>query len=144
MHMDFYETKDLGLCGLACVLCSETECPGCKARGCSEGCDCSVYKCAITKGLDGCYQCDKFPCDEGMLQGIRNKAFNRYARQFGKQALLNRLRDNYENGISYHRPDGLKGDYDNLQSEEEIIQLIQFGKNNPYKECPVFETELLP
>lgn len=129
--MIFYEMKDMALCGLACVLCSETDCPGCKARGCAEVSDCSVYQCATGQGLDGCYQCDRFPCEEGMLQNIRNRAFNQYARQFGKQALLNRLRDNYENGITYHRPGGLKGDYDDLQTEDEIMQLLQFGRSNP-------------
>jgi RimJ/RimL family protein N-acetyltransferase len=139
--MDFYEEKGISFCGLACALCSEEACVGCKARGCKEVCDCSVYKCAIAKELDGCYQCDQFPCDEGMLRGTRIRAFNQYARQFGKQALLNRLHSNFENGITYHRPDGLTGDYDSLETEDEIMQLIQFGKSNPYKECPVFETE---
>lgn len=139
--MDFYEEKGISFCGLACVLCSEEACVGCKARGCKEVCDCSVYKCAIAKELDGCYQCDKFPCDEGMLSGTRIRAFNQYARQFGKQALLNRLHNNFKNGITYHRPDGLTGDYDSLETEDDIMQLIQFGHNNPYKECPVFKTE---
>lgn len=130
--MKFYEEKDLAICGLACVLCSDEECPGCKARGCKGENDCSVYKCAEGKGIDGCYQCDKFPCDEDMLKGVRNRAFIRYARQFGKQALLDRLHENFKNGITYHTPDGLKGSYDLLTTEEEIIQLIRFGKNNPY------------
>lgn len=144
--MKFYTEKDLALCGLACVLCSHEDCPGCKERGCKErgckeGSDCSVYQCATGKELDGCYQCDEFPCEEKMLQGIRNRAFNRYAKEHGKQALLDRLRDNFEKGIKYHKPDGLKGDYDVMDTENEIIQLIQFGKRNPYVECPVFETE---
>lgn len=139
--MKFFAEKDLALCGLACVLCSHEDCPGCKERGCKEGSDCSVYQCATGKGLDGCYQCDDFPCEEKMLQGVRNRAFNRYAKEHGKQALLDRLCDNFEKGIVYHKPDGLKGDYDMIDTENEIIQLIQFGKRNPYVECPVFETE---
>lgn len=139
--MKFYAEKDLAFCGLACVLCSQEDCPGCKARGCKEGSDCSLYKCTTAKKLDGCYQCKEFPCDEKMLQGIRNKAFNRYAMEFGKQELLDCLRRNYEYGISYHQPNRLKGDYDLLETEDEIMQLIQFGKKNPYRECPVFETE---
>jgi len=139
--MKFYAEKDLALCGLACVLCSHEDCPGCKARGCEEKNACSVYQCATGKGLDGCYQCDEFPCEEKMLQGIRNRAFNRYAKEHGKKALLDRLRDNFEKGIIYHKSDGLKGDYDMMDTENEIIQLIQFGKRNLYVECPVFETE---
>lgn len=139
--MRFYEEKDLALCGLACVLCSVEECPGCRARGCKELCDCSAYQCVTVKGLDGCYQCDAFPCEEKMLQSIRNRAFNRYAKEHGKQALLDRLRENFEKGINYHKPDGLKGDYDSMDTEDEVIQLIHFGNRNPYVECPVFETE---
>ncbi len=139
--MRFYAEKDMALCGLACVLCSEENCPGCKARGCKEVGDCSVYQCAAKKGLEGCYECDAFPCEEKMLKGIRNRAFNRYARQWGKQALLTRLRANFENGITYHKPGGLQGDYDLLAAEEEIIRLIHFGSHDPYEKCPVLEAE---
>ncbi|HML47343.1 MAG TPA: GNAT family N-acetyltransferase [Clostridia bacterium] len=139
--MKFHAEKNLGLCGLACVLCGSDDCPGCKARGCKEGGDCSVYQCVIGKGLDGCYQCGQFPCEEKMLKGIRNRAFNQYARQFGKKALLDRLQANCEDGIAYHQSDGSKGDYDLLSTEDEIMQLIQFGRNNPYVQCPTFETE---
>lgn len=139
--MKFMAERDLAVCGLACVLCSDADCPGCKARGLDGGCDCSIYHCAMSKGLDGCYQCDEFPCGEEMLKGVRNRAFNYYAREHGKLALLDRLRDNYENGIEYHRPGGLKGDYDTLLTENEILDLIRFGKRNPYLECPAFETE---
>lgn len=139
--MKFYTEKDLALCGLACVLCSHEDCPGCRARGCEEGGGCSIYQCAMGKGLDGCYQCGEFPCEEKMLQGIRNRAFNRYAKEHGKQALLDRLHGNYKKGILYHKPDGLKGDYDVVDTENEVIQLIHFGKRNPYVECPVSETE---
>lgn len=104
--MKFYAEKDLALCGLACVLCSHEDCPGCKVRGCMEGSDCSIYQCATGKGLEGCYQCDEFPCEENMPQGVRNRAFNRYAKEHGKQALLDRLRNNFEKGITYHKPDG--------------------------------------
>lgn len=48
--MKFYDEKGLAVCGLACVLCSKEECPGCKARSCEEGGHCSVYQCAIGKG----------------------------------------------------------------------------------------------
>lgn len=138
--MRFSTEKGLALCGLACVLCREEECPGCRARGCAKGSDCSVYRCVSEKGLDGCYQCDAFPCEENMLQGIRNRAFNRYARTYGKQALLDRLRINFENGITYHTPDGLAGDYDRLAREDEVLHLLHIGQN-PYLRCPEYETE---
>lgn len=139
--MKFYVEKDLAICGLACVLCSEQDCPGCKARGCKNGSDCSVYQCATNKGIDGCYQCEAFPCNEKMLSGIRNRAFNRYAKQYGKQALLDRLHINFEYGITYHRPNELKGDYDICKTEQEIMDLLKNGKPNPYDTCPVYESK---
>ena len=121
--MKYYAERDLGLCGLACVLCGAEDCLGCKARAAKEGCDCSVYKCVTARGLDGCYQCDDFPCGEDMHKSKRVRAFNLYAKQFGKAALLERLRINYENGIAYHRGNE-KGDYDLLETEEAIMRLI--------------------
>lgn len=138
--MKFSADKDLAMCGLACVLCSEETCYGCKARGCKQGCDCSAYQCAKTRNIDGCYECEDFPCEEKMLQGIRNKAFNRYARMYGKQTLLNRLKINFDNGITYHRPNGEKGDYDLLTNEDDIMRLIRFGTHTPYNNCPTIET----
>ena len=139
--MDFYANKDLALCGLACVLCSNEACPGCKARGCPEGSDCSVYQCVTGKGLEGCYQCAEFPCDEDILQGTRIRAFNHYARQFGKPALLNRLQTNFENGLTYHKPGGLRGDYDQCETEQGVIDLLTNGKPNPYDRCPEYESK---
>lgn len=137
--MQFYQEKDFAVCGLACMLCSAEDCPGCKAK---DGGNCSVYQCAAGKGLDGCYQCENFPCDEKMLSGIRIRAFNRYARQYGKQALIDRLRINHQNGIAYHRPDdGLKGDYDRCKTEREVIDLLKNGKPNPYDVCPTYESK---
>lgn len=138
--MKFYAEKDLAMCGLACVLCSDEACNGCKARGCKQGCDCSLYQCVKTRNLDGCYECDNFPCEEKMLQNIRNKAFNRYARMYGKQALLNRLNINFDNGITYHRPNEERGDYDILTNEDDIMRLIRFGTHTPYSNCPAIET----
>lgn len=139
--MKFYAEKDLALCGLVCSLCSQENCPGCKQQGCQELSDCTVYQCVIKKGLDGCYQCSEFPCPAEILQNPRNRAFNQYARQFGKQALLDRLRINYENGITYHRPGELEGDYDMFTTEAEILRLLQFGTPAPDGKSPELETE---
>lgn len=138
--MKFYDQKGLAVCGLACVLCSKEECPGCKARGCEQGGHCSVYQCAIGKGLDGCYQCEDFPCDEKLLSGIRIRAFNRYAKGYGKQALIDRLRSNYENGVIYHSSDALNGNYDICKTEQEVIDLLNNGQPNPYHVCPIYES----
>lgn len=139
--MRFAKEKGLAVCGLGCVLCSEESCPGCKARGCKEQSSCSVYRCATGKGLDGCYECDGFPCGEDMLKGVRNRAFNLYARRYGKEALLERLKINCENGLTYHRLGGLKGDYDLPDNEDDILRLIAFGTADAYQRCPVLASE---
>ena len=140
--MDFREEKGMGYCGLACVLCSNYgECPGCKVK-IAGGHDCSSGKCAAQKGIDGCYACSEYDsCTEGMPHGKRSQAFNRYAREFGIDALIDRLRVNYENGITYHMPDKTSGDYDKLETEDDIYQLLRYGRNDPYANCPEFDTE---
>lgn len=139
--MDFREKRGIGYCGLACVLCSYEDCPGCAAK-IENGGDCSAGKCVAEKGIDGCYAChDYVSCTENMPHSKRSQAFNRYAREFGLDALIDRLRGNYENGITYHTPDGSTGDYDKLETEDAIFLLLLYGRNDPYASCPEFETE---
>ena len=140
--MDFQEKRSIGYCGLACVLCSNKDCPGCAVEIAGGGNNCSAGKCAVEKGIDGCYACPDYgSCTENMPNGKRNKAFNRYARKFGHDALIDRLRVNYENGITYHTPDKTSGDYDVLETANEIYQLLRYGRNDPYAKCPEFDTE---
>lgn len=136
----FYEERGLAMCGLACVLCSQETCPGCLKDGCENRATCDIYQCASGKGLAGCYLCDAFPCEKSMFQSKRVCAFNRYAKEFGVRALMKRLKENAQNGIIYHQPGSLLGDYDAPETEDGIMQFIQFGRNNPYATCPVFET----
>lgn len=139
--MDFQKKRGIGYCGLACVLCSDTDCPGC-ATGIANGGDCSAGKCATGKSLDGCYACTDYDsCTEKMPHGKRSQVFNRYAKAFGKQALIDRLRVNFENGITYHTPDKTPGDYDKLETEDEIYQLLRCGRVDSYANCPVYENE---
>ncbi len=136
----FRRERGLAMCGLACALCSDSACVGCHNQGC-EKTDCDVMQCVRERGLDGCYACEDFPCDKGMLKGVRIRAFNRYARGRGKTALLERLEANAAAGIVYHRPGGLQGDYDALSNERDIMYLLQFGREpNPFAECPTYET----
>ena len=139
--MDFQKKRGIGYCGLDCVLCNDKDCPGC-AAGIANGGDCSAGKCAVEKSVDGCYACpDYASCTESMPHGKRSQAFNRYAREFGKQALIDRLRMNHEEGITYHTPDKTSGDYDVLETADEIYQLLRYGRNDPYASCPEFDTE---
>jgi RimJ/RimL family protein N-acetyltransferase len=76
-----------------------------------------------------------------MSHGKGSRAVNRYARECGLDALIDRLRVNYKNGITYHMPDKTSGDYDKLETENEIYQLLRYGRNDPYANCPQFNTE---
>ena len=122
--MNFYEERGIAYCGLACVLCSSADCSGCVSEiACGK--DCAIGKCAVEKGVDGCYACPDYPCGEDMLKNKRIKAFNRYMQDFGKDALIKRLDANNQKGIAYHKPDGSIGDYDILETEDEIYELLR-------------------
>ena len=140
--MEFREERGIGYCGLACVLCGyDDNCLGCKAR-IAAGHDCSAGKCAVDMNASGCHACPEYDtCQEGMPHGKRSRVFNRYAREFGEQELIYHLRVNYENGITYHTPDKSPGDYDKLETEEEIYRLLRYGQNDPYVKCPTYESE---
>jgi hypothetical protein len=123
----FREERGISCCGLACVLCTEdVECPGClsKIKG---GYNCKTGKCALNKGFDGCYACPDYSCGDKMLQGKRKQAFIKYAQEFGKQSLIDRLRVNFENGIVYRTTDNENGDYDTLETIDEVYHLLRYG-----------------
>ena len=120
--------KKIGSCGLACMLCSE------KLKGNCEGCmttkatDCSIKSCCIRLGLIGCYECDEFPCEKDMFRNKRVSAFVKCAKDLGVENLVTHLQRNTEDGIKYHTEDGAKGDYDILENEDDIINLIKRGR----------------
>jgi len=53
----------IGYCGLVCGICIHDCQPSCRGGGGSE--DCYQRACCISKGLEGCWECDGFPCNEG-------------------------------------------------------------------------------
>ena len=131
--MDCKEKIGLGYCGIACCLCGlyNKGCSGCFA-GVASGFDCSVGKCAAGKGVDGCYACSEYPCEEKILQGKRSKAFTRYVQEFGTEALIERLRVNSESDITYST--NVKrtedDDYDKCDTEQDIFELLINGRPN--------------
>ena len=125
----------IGYCGLVCKLCGL--CDGCKSennrcgkQSSPEGC--YQHDCCIGKGLAGCWECPGFPCDKDMFAAgnIRLKAFVRCAREDGVNKLAEYLLKNSENGIRYHRDNGLTGDYDGLESEDEVLVKLRTGKSD--------------
>lgn len=131
--MEVKEVEDsIGYCGLICKLCHEVErCGGCKSesnscgRHLSEG-GCFHYNCCIEKGLNGCWECEEAPCKNDMFSeqhDIRIRTFVKVAKAEGIGKLAEYVCNNQNNGIIY----GWKKDYDNLEREEAVIDLLHRG-----------------
>ena len=61
-------TSTVAYCGLVCGVCRnavEKRCAGCRNGGGNK--NCYQKKCCVEKGLDGCWQCEEFPCDNGFF-----------------------------------------------------------------------------
>lgn len=57
--------ETVGYCGLVCGVCihrCQTDC-----RGGGGPKDCYQRKCCQDKGLNGCWECEEFPCDHGFF-----------------------------------------------------------------------------
>jgi len=118
----------IAYCGLACCVCSENQkCPGYQAGGCDIHGWCKNYNCCRAKGLNGCWECNDSPCQGGMLDKLRVRAFTRFAREYGTDELTKCLLHNKKSGIVYHYDGQIVGDYDKCETEEEIIEMIKHG-----------------
>ena len=122
--------RQLGIarCGLACCLCSENEtCAGCNSGECRGKDWCENRKCSVGKNYIGCYGCSEPNCTKGLLSKIKPAAFCEFVRRYGTEKLLDCLERNEKNGVVYHR-EGIKGDYDDFDDVEELIDFILKGK----------------
>lgn len=118
----------IGYCGLACALCSEPHCAGCKQGDCRDRSTCKNYKCCTEKGYQTCYECVDFPCEDSILHKPRIAAFCQYAGEHGEHALLDQLELHEKQGVVYHRGDHMLGDYDQFDSREEILAFLASSK----------------
>ena len=127
--MDMKELVDnIGYCGLICKLCNG--CSGCKAEEVpEEQLQCFHRKCCIEKELNGCWECNGFPCNGNMFsnpKNIRVRAFVRFMKEESPEKLITCITENEKNGIQY----GYQKDYDLKQSEDEVIELLKMGGKN--------------
>jgi hypothetical protein len=118
--------NNIGCCGLACSQCNEGISGQCKVC-IQENKECSIRKCCQSSNMEGCWSCNTFPCEEGMFNNVRVRAFVKCAKEDGVDKLLEHLVRNKENGIVYHKTDGSKGDYDVCDKEEDILKIIRTG-----------------
>lgn len=78
--------------------------------------------------MNGCWECAEFPCTGSMLDKKRIRAFAEFARRYGADELGKCLLRNKEKGLVYHYDGQFIGDYDNCQTEQEIIDMIMNGR----------------
>ena len=117
--------KGFGFCGLACDYCTDhPDCVGCKQGGCPQKDACKNYQCCTHKGYDYCFECPEFPCQDSILHKLRIRTFCKYIQLYGENSLKQQLKINQEKGIIYHYPHQHVGDYDQFDTEEEIIDYI--------------------
>lgn len=117
-----------GRCGLCCALCTENDnCHGCNSGECPGVNWCENYKRSKEKGLSHCCECSDSLCRKGLLKKIKPRTFNLFIARYGKKELLDCLEHNEKNGVRYH-VNGVNGDYDDFDSEEELIKFIKSGK----------------
>jgi len=127
--MAFVRELGTGYCGLSCAACGgRNDCVGCRNEGCTNKDWCKNFKCCKEKGLNGCWECSNFPCEGGMLDKLRIRAFAKFIKENGEEEFLNCLKRNYKNGIVYHYEGEYSGDYDKFNTEEEIMNMIKYGK----------------
>lgn len=120
--------RELGIarCGLACCLCSENiHCSGCNSGECPDKQWCENRICSIERDLKGCYLCDE-NCKKGLLSKIKPYGFRKFIQQYGMDMLLDCLERNEKNGVVYHR-EGIKGDYDDFDDVDALIEFIKTG-----------------
>lgn len=142
MSYSIEEIKNsIAYCGLVCKLCNASKIGQCK--GCREKSDgCSIKECSKSRGVNGCWECSKYPCEEKAFKNKRNRVFLQCAKDEGVHSLASYLKNNYDEGIKYHKEDGSIGDYDILDNEAKILKLLKKSKN-PFEKCPVYETDNL-
>lgn len=125
---NFHKERGLAFCGLACCLCDEKEdCTGCRNGGCPDKEHCQSFNCCKDRGLQGCWECPEFPCDNPMLNQLRIRTFARFIADYGEDKLMQALENNARAGILYHYPGQLVGDYDLPENEGEILELLLRG-----------------
>ena len=120
--------KGLAYCGLACCVCDKNEtCAGCRNAGCTNKEWCKHFSCCKEKGLNGCWECDEFPCG-GMHEKVRVLAFAEFIKQNGEEIMLECLERNKKAGIVYHYHGQLDGDYDKCKTVDAVMKILEGAK----------------
>lgn len=122
--IEMQREKGISYCGLACALCANQDCLGCQKKGCEHFASCEIHACCTRKQIKGCAYCDEYPCVQKMLKKPRIAVFNDIIKHYGEEILLDCLDRNEKIGICHHYENSIVGDYDQLESMDEIKTLI--------------------
>lgn len=124
----------ISFCGLVCKLCHlADECDGCKSS--ANLCEnhsgkwggCYHRKYCIEQGINGCWECKDFPCDNDMYgagHDLKIRAFARCIKEDGPEKFAEHLMENEKHGIKY----GFQKDYDIKENEDEVLALLRNGR----------------
>jgi hypothetical protein len=77
------------------LLLAEGSCEGCRSGKCMYP-DCYVSPCIAEKGIDFCYECEAFPCEEVNFDRalrIKWRRANRRMREIGAEAYFEEVKD---------------------------------------------------
>lgn len=117
----------VGYCGLVCMFCNG--CSSCREKDLNikiEDIECYHKRCALSSNLNGCWECEIFPCSKGnMFNNIRVRSFVQFIKDEGLETFMDCIIKNQKNGIIY----GENNDYDKVTTSEKVIGLINQGKN---------------
>ena len=67
-----------------------------------------------------------------MLDKVRIRAFSRFIKEYGKEQLIYLLARNDKEGLKYHYPGKIVGDYDIGITEEEVLDILVNGCNSKF------------
>lgn len=63
---------------------------------------CKSFNCCKGKGINGCWECEEFPCKNQMLDKLRVRTFAKFIAKYGEEKLMECLKHNEEDGMMYH------------------------------------------
>ena len=117
--------ETVAYCGLICGVCYGLGPEPCDCRTAPkpQEADCYQRNCCIEKGINGCWECGDFPCDNGYFGeehgGWRGLCVSsvEYVRHHGLQALVDLV-------VSRHGPRMDHSPYIN-KTPEEVLEILQ-------------------
>ncbi len=119
--------QGIGYCGLVCMFCNGCDSCRDKDQGIQvEEIECYHKRCAMMSDLNGCWECEKFPCSAGnMFNNIRVRTFVQFIKEEGIETFIKCIMKNQQNGIKY----GEANEYDKVSTGIEVFELLNKGKN---------------